>query len=74
MVGYGPPAYWLVAVGTIGAFGTGGVLLMRELHRDRERDELMQRLQAGCCVADSFRDHDRPHIDHCGETCPKQRQ
>ena len=42
---------WLVAVGTIGAFGTGGVLLMRELHRDRERDELMQRLQASSVAA-----------------------
>ena len=37
---------WLVAVGTVGAFGTGGVVLLRELARDRERDAAAARRQA----------------------------
>ena len=37
---------WLVAVGTVGAFGTGGVVLIRELGRDREREAAETRQQA----------------------------
>lgn len=29
---------WLSSVGTVGAFATGGILLGREVHRDRERE------------------------------------
>lgn len=42
---------WLVAVGTIGAFGTGGVVLLRELGRDREREAAIVRQQATAIAA-----------------------
>lgn len=42
---------WLVAIGTIGAFGTGGAVLLRELNRDRERDAAAERQQASAVVA-----------------------
>jgi hypothetical protein len=37
---------WLVAIGTIGAFATGGAVLLREVNRDRERDLAQERKQA----------------------------
>lgn len=42
---------WLVAVGTVGAFGTGGVVLLRELGRDREREAAIARQQATAIAA-----------------------
>jgi hypothetical protein len=42
---------WLEAIGTIGAFGTGGVVLLRELNRDREREIASERQQAGAVAA-----------------------
>lgn len=38
---------WLSAVGTVGAFSTGGVILLRELRRDREREIQAMRERAG---------------------------
>lgn len=42
---------WLVAIGTVGAFGTGGVVLLRELNRDREREALAEKQQASSVAA-----------------------
>lgn len=42
---------WLVAIGTVGAFGTGGVVLLRELNRDREREVTAEKQQASCVAA-----------------------
>jgi hypothetical protein len=42
---------WLASVGTVGAFVTGGVLLFRELRRDREREDRDQRIRAGLVAA-----------------------
>ena len=42
---------WLSSIGTVGAFGTGGVILVRELHRDRRREEMELRARAGLVAA-----------------------
>jgi hypothetical protein len=42
---------WLVAIGTVGAFGTGGAVLLRELNRDHERQETAERRQASSVAA-----------------------
>ncbi len=42
---------WLVAIGTLGAFGTGGAVLLRELNRDREREAIAERRQASTVAA-----------------------
>lgn len=42
---------WLQGVGTVGAFITGGVILLRELRRDRGQQELQERRQAGVVSA-----------------------
>src|SRR5437867_2693179 len=42
---------WLSSVGTVGAFASGGVLLVRELQRDRRREEQEQRAVAGLVAA-----------------------
>jgi|SRR5215470_5312768 len=42
---------WLQGVGTVGAFVTGGVILLRELRRDRGQQELQERRQAGAISA-----------------------
>lgn len=38
---------WLSGVGTVGAFATGGVIVLRELKRDREREAQIERDRAG---------------------------
>ncbi|HSV65453.1 MAG TPA: hypothetical protein VLJ59_06030 [Mycobacteriales bacterium] len=42
---------WLSSVGTVGAFATGGMLLVRELRRDRDRQQQEERARAGLIVA-----------------------
>lgn len=42
---------WLVAIGTVGAFTTGGVVLLRELNRDHERQEIAEKRQASSVAA-----------------------
>jgi hypothetical protein len=42
---------WLQGVGTVGAFVTGGIILLRELRRDRSQQELQERRQAGAISA-----------------------
>jgi hypothetical protein len=42
---------WLSSVGTIGAFATGGVLIVREMRRDRDREEQDRRQKAGVVAA-----------------------
>ncbi len=42
---------WLAAVGTIGAFASGGALLLRELRRDRDRELFQERAQASSVAA-----------------------
>lgn len=49
---------WMVAVGTVGAFATGGVVLLRELGRDREREAAVVRQQATTIAAWPVRRHD----------------
>lgn len=42
---------WLQGVGTVGAFATGGVILIRELRRDRAQLERQERAQAAAVSA-----------------------
>jgi hypothetical protein len=42
---------WLVGIGTIGAFATGGAVLLRELGRDRRREEDEEKRQASSVAA-----------------------
>ncbi|HET9894317.1 MAG TPA: hypothetical protein VFQ44_05240 [Streptosporangiaceae bacterium] len=42
---------WLVGVGTVGAFGTGGMVLLKEIGRDREREAAIVRQQATTIAA-----------------------
>jgi len=53
---------WLSSIGTIGAFTTGGVLLIRELRRDREREFAALREKASLISAWPQR-YDQPSSD-----------
>jgi hypothetical protein len=46
MIAFGTLPDWLVAIGTVGAFISGGALLLRETRRDEERHSGARRAQA----------------------------